>query len=92
MAAQQARLRKELLGESAMLDADLETEKKNLERFQAQKKAEQDRRLKNIDMQKKTAASAHDAELKNMFRDYEDLLRRKKDEQKKIEDEAAALR
>jgi len=50
----QAKLRTQLIGDSHLGDAEYELEKKGLERFELLKHAEQERRLRAIELQKKT--------------------------------------
>lgn len=48
--------------------------------------------MRNIDLQKKTMQNQFENEIKNKFDDYDDLLRRKRDQQKEMDEDAAALR
>lgn len=57
-----------------------------------QKKAEQERRLRNIELQKKTIAGKIDAEMKQEYDNYDDMLRRKRDQTLEAQEQTAALR
>ena len=74
-----------MIGDSDIAEQENEQDKKALEKYEAQKKVEQDRRLRTIEAQKKQLALTFDAELKDKYGDYDEMLRRKKekaDEQK----------
>jgi len=43
--------------------------------------------MRNIELQKKTASGQYETELKNKYSDYEDMLRRKRENQKELADE-----
>lgn len=92
MADQQSKLRRQLIGDQSLVDGEAAADKQSLEKYQRQKKQEQERRLRNIDLQKKTMQNQFENEIKNKFDDYDDLLRRKRDQQKEMDEDAAALR
>lgn len=54
MADQQSKLRRQLIGDQSLVDGEAAADKQSLEKYQRQKKQEQERRLRNIDLQKKT--------------------------------------
>lgn len=85
-------MRRELVGDKAMVDGEALADKQSLEKYERQKKQEQERRLRNIDLQKKTLQNNFENELKNQFTDFDDMLRRKKELQKDLDADAAALR
>jgi len=80
MAEQQASLRRSLIGDAKMVGEDTAADQKALEKYEAQKKLEEEKRLHNIKLKKKTVAGQLDAELSNKYGDYDDLLRRKREE------------
>jgi len=53
MADKQGKLRTQLIGDSDIADQENEQDRKALEKYEAQKKVEQDRRLRAIEAQKK---------------------------------------
>lgn len=57
MAIQQGKLRKDILGDYAMVDNEALADKQSLEKYERSKKQEQERRLRNIELQKKTLAN-----------------------------------
>lgn len=88
----QAKLRIQLVGESNLGTAEAELDKKALERFEQLKQQEQDRRIRAIELQKKTIANEVDAEMKQSYTDYEDLMRRKRQENLETQNEELAIR
>lgn len=54
-------------------------EKRALERFEQLKHTEQERRIRAIDLKKKNIANEVDSEMKAQYTDYEDMMRRKRD-------------
>ena len=77
MVKQQSALRISLFGEDS--NADFDHDQKALEKYQALKLTEQDRRMRNIELQKKTLTNQVDSELSKQYADYDDLIRRKRD-------------
>lgn len=71
-------MRMELVGESQMNDAEYDLEKKALERFQALKSTEQERRIRAIELQKKTLINTVESEMKQTYEDFDDMMRKKK--------------
>lgn len=67
-----------MVGETQIGDAEYELEKRALERFQQLKHTEGERRVRAIELQKRTIANEVDAELKAEYEDYEDMMRRKR--------------
>ena len=53
-------MRTTLVGEGAVSEGELEADQKALERFLNLKQTEQDRRLRNIELQKKTLTAQQD--------------------------------
>lgn len=82
----------QLVGESNLGNAESELEKKALERFEQLKQQEQDRRIRAIELQKRTVANEVDAEMKAQYTDYEDLMRRKRQENLDNQNEELAIR
>ena len=91
-AEKQGKLRTRLLGDSELIQQENKQDKKVLERFEQQKKTEQERRLRNIELQKKQLHHQFESDIKDKFGDFEEMLRRKKEKQKEQAEEAAALR
>merc|ERR1712048_23999 len=85
-------MRMQLVGDKALADGEALADKQSLEKYERSKKQEQERRLRNIDLQKKTMQNQFDSELKNKYGDFDDMLRRKKEQQKELDEEAANLR
>jgi len=54
MANQQSKLRIELIADKAICDNEAKADKASLEKYERTKKSEQERRLRNIELQKKT--------------------------------------
>lgn len=79
MADQQSKLRRQLIQDSGLVDGEAVADKQSLEKYQRQKKQEQERRLRNIDLQKKTLQNTFENDLKNKYSDYDELLRRKRE-------------
>jgi len=86
MAEQQAQLRRSLIGDASITNDDASHDQKALEKYEAQKKLEEEKRLHNIKLKKKTVAGQLDAEMNNKYGDYDDLLRRKKEDMEKMKD------
>lgn len=82
----QAKLRTELVGETHLSEHEHEFERKALERFQQLKITEMERRIRGVELQKKTLTNKVDSELKGLYQDYDDMMRRKK--QQKIDSES----
>ena len=79
----------ELFGFDTNLDVSMD--KKALEKYEQLKLTEQDRRIRNIELQKITLTNKVDSELNKQYADYDDLMRRKREQQKEIESEQAGL-
>lgn len=92
MATQQGKMRTQLLGDKALADGEALADKQSLDKYERSKKQEQERRLRNIELQKKTLQQQFENELSNKFSDFDDMLRRKKEQQKELDDNAANLR
>lgn len=90
-ASQQARLRKELL-ENQISNEENDLDNKALQKFEVQKKQEQDRKMRNIELQKQQLMRQLETEMKNDYADYEQMLARKREEQKQVEDKTASVR
>lgn len=88
----QAQMRMQLIGESQLGDAEHELDKKALERFQQMKFTEQERRIRAIELQKKTLTNETEAELKQQFSDYDEMVRRKKQKTQESADQELSLR
>lgn len=52
---------------------------------------EQDRRLRNIELQKKTLTNQVDSEINNRFTDYDDLIKRKRQQQSEMNENEISL-
>ena len=63
----QAKLRLELVGESHLSEHENEFERKALERFQQLKLTEMERRIRGVELQKKTLTNKVDSELKSLY-------------------------
>ena len=85
-------MRTQLLGDKALADGEALADKQSLDKYERSKKQEQERRLRNIELQKKTLQQQFENELSNKFSDFDDMLRRKKEQQKELDDNAANLR
>lgn len=88
----QAKLRMQLIGDSNLGQAEQELERRALERFQQLKHTEGERRVRAIELQKKTVANEVDAELRQNYTDYDDMIRRKREESSAIDIEELAIR
>jgi hypothetical protein len=75
----QTKLRIQLVGETALGNMEVEQEKRALDRFKQLKHTESERRVRAIELQKKTIANEIDSELKQQYADFEDLMRRRKE-------------
>jgi len=91
MAEQQAQLRRSLIGDASITNDDTAHDQRALEKYEAQKKLEEEKRLHNIKLKKKTVAGQLDAEMNNKYGDYDDLLRRKKEDMEKMRDQTEEL-
>jgi len=91
MAEQQALLRRQLIGDANIVGDDSAHDQRALEKYEAQKKLEEEKRLHNIKLKKKTVAGQLDAEMNNKYGDYDDLLRRKKEEMERMKDQTEEL-
>jgi len=92
LSTSQAKIRRELVGESTLGNQEYDLEKKALERFEQLKHTEQERRVRQIELQKKTVANEVDSEMKNQYEDYEDMMRRKRQDNIDAADEELAIR
>lgn len=79
LSVSQAKLRMQLVGETALGNMEVEQEKRALDRFKQLKHTESERRVRAIELQKKTIANEIDSELKQQYADFEDLMRRRKE-------------
>lgn len=75
-----------------MVDGEALADKQALEKYERQKKQEQERRLRNIELQKKTLSNKFENDLKNQFNDYDEMLRRKRELQSQLDEDATNLR
>lgn len=55
------------------------------------KGTEQERRLRNAELQKKTITNLIDSELKNTYENYDEMIRKKKQVQKDVEEQALSI-
>lgn len=76
IAEEQARLRKSLVGDSNLCAAEANQDRKLLEKYAQQKEAEEAKKLRRIELQKKTFAGQIDAEMKNKYGNFDDMLQR----------------
>lgn len=67
----------QLIGEDILSDPEYEHERKALEKYQQMKHTETERRIRQIELQKKTFINQYEAEMKSTFEDYEDMMRQK---------------
>jgi len=75
-----------------LVDGEALADKQALEKYERQKKQEQERRLRNIELQKKTLSNQFENDLKNQFNDYDEMLRRKRELQSQLDEDATNLR
>jgi len=68
----------QLIGESNLANTEYELERKALEKYEQMKHTEQERRMRNAELQKKTITNQIDSELKNAYENYDDMIRKKK--------------
>lgn len=73
-------MRKQLINDQDLVANDSKTEEIVLQRYEHQKKQEQERRLRNIELQKKTIAGKIEADMQQEYENYDEMLRRKRDE------------
>jgi hypothetical protein len=92
MANEQSKLRKELIGDSDLVNTEQDADKKALEKYERQKKTEQERRLRNIELQKKTLQNNFEQDLKNRYESFEELKKRQREQQKELNEAEAAMR
>lgn len=59
------KLRKQLIGDRDLIADDVGRDAISLQRYEKQKKQEEERRLRNIELQKKAIAGKLDAEIKD---------------------------
>lgn len=90
-AQRQAQLRTQLIGESNLANTEYELERKALEKYEQMKHTEQERRMRNAELQKKTITNQIDSELKNAYENYDDMIRKKKQAQKDVEEQALSI-
>lgn len=64
-----------------MGDAEFEHDRKALERFQLLKSTEQDRRIRAIELQKKTLTNQVESEMKLSYENFDEMMRKKKQAQ-----------
>lgn len=89
---QQNKLRRQCVGDEALVNIDRVDEEKTIENFRQLKKIDQTRRLRNIDLQKKNIASQIDRELAQMYETYEDMIRRKGIERAELANQMLSLK
>lgn len=90
-AQRQAQMRMQLIGESNLANSEIELERKALEKYEQMKHTEQERRMRNAELQKKTITNQIDSELKNAFENYDDMIRKKKQAQKDVDEQALSI-
>ena len=61
-------------------------DRKTVEKYQLMKQTEQDKRIRNVELQKRTLTNQIESELKNAFETYDDMIRKKKQAQKDVEE------
>lgn len=92
----QLRLKKELqlsTGASAQQAAkDEEVERLALRAFEEAKKREQERKARSLGMHKQEVLRQIDQDLKNKYGDFEELLRRKREEESQLQDQTMSIR
>jgi hypothetical protein len=76
----------QIIGESNQVNTEFELERKALEKYELLKQTETEKRLRNAELQKKTITNKIDSELKNHYNDYDDMIRRKKQQQKDVDE------
>ena len=81
MANQQSKLRRELIADKNICDNEAKADKQSLEKYERTKKSEQERRLRNIELQKKTLQNQFEQDLANKFTDFDEMLRKKRENQ-----------
>ena len=92
MAEKQAKLRTKLLGDSDVIQQENDADKKVVDAFEANKKKQQDKRLRNIELEKKKLHNAYESEVKDKFGDFDEMKRRKEKAQEEQKLEAEHLR
>jgi len=92
IAESQAKLRRQCLDDEALANLDRVDEEKALESFKQFKRIDQNRRMRNIDLQKKNIATHIDNELQNLYSTYEDMIRRKGNERAELANQMLSLK
>lgn len=91
MAKKQGEMRKQLLGDSELIQQENDADQKVVEAFEAKKRLEQERRLKNIDAQKRLLHKEYEQQIKDKYGDHDEMLRKKAELQKQKEEEEASI-
>ena len=81
----------QLIGESNLANSEIELERKALEKYEQMKNTEQERRMRNAELQKKTITNQIDSELKNAYETYDEMIRKKKQAQKDTDEQALSI-
>ena len=63
-----------------------------LRAFEETKRREQERKARSLGLHKQEALRGIDKELKNKYNDYEELLKRKRDEENQLQDQTQSIR
>lgn len=81
----------QLIGESNLANAENELERKALEKYEQMKHTEQERRMRNAELQKKTITNQIDQDLRNAYENYDDMIRKKKQAQKDLDEQQMSI-
>lgn len=92
----QIRLKKELAlstgAAASQAQKEEEVERMALRGFEEAKKREQERKARTLGLQKQEIMRNIDKELQNKYSDYEELLKRKRDEETHLQDQTVSVR
>jgi hypothetical protein len=92
VAEEQARLRKSLIQDAKLCSEEQELDKKVLEKYAKNKQDEEAKKLRRIELQKKTIAGQIDAELKNKYGSFDEMLSRQQKEKIEMADQTESLK
>jgi hypothetical protein len=92
MAAEHAKLRTQLVGESEAVTKEEELDQHTLKKYERMKMEENRRRLENIELEKKKLNAEFEAELNDRYKDYEDMVKKLAEKRAQLEREEVSFK
>ena len=92
MADEHATIRIQLIGEADMVAKEEQADQQALQKYQKLKNEENKRRLAKIDLEKRKINAEFEADLNEKYKDYEDMVKRRKEKQDQLESEAMTMK